>query len=296
MWEKYKKYLVVIFTVFVIVFLVGSPIKIADSGFDFSYDSGSDWSSSSDWGSSSFDSDFGSSSYHGGSGSSDLSIGEFFVFVIIVIIVIIAISNSSKNSNNNANGLRNSFEINSIPDSEIKDIIPDFDRSKFLEEAYNIYINVQNAWTNFDLDSVRNSLTDEMYNMYTSQLETLKIKNEQNIMEGFNKKRFDIVDIRKTLDCIDLKTKLVVEFKDYIIDSTTKKVLRGTSSRKCIVVYELDFVKYTNGVYIDVCPHCGAKVDLNTSTKCEYCGSILVNDKNTNFVLSKKKVIYQKLV
>ena len=38
---------------------------------------------------------------------------------------------------------------------------------------------------NFKLDDVKDVITDEIYNMYDSQLSTLEVKGEKNIMKDF---------------------------------------------------------------------------------------------------------------
>ena len=60
--------------------------------------------------------------------------------------------------------------------NKLKEILPDFDENEFRQKAYDIYQKVQVAWMNFDYDSMRKYVTDEMFNMYKSQLTTLKVK------------------------------------------------------------------------------------------------------------------------
>lgn len=53
-------------------------------------------------------------------------------------------------------------------------------------DAYHIYRQLQVAWMNFDYDKIKELVSDEMYNMYVNQLETLKVKNQKNMMEEIN--------------------------------------------------------------------------------------------------------------
>ena len=43
------------------------------------------------------------------------------------------------------------------------------------------------------------------------------------------------------------------------------------------------------------CPNCGAKVDVVTGAKCEYCGSVVVVDAK-EYVMSKKTCVNQRNV
>lgn len=59
------------------------------------------------------------------------------------------------------------------------------ENEKIAEEAYQIYYDIQMAWMDFDYDVLKTLVTDELFHMYKNQLETLKMKNQQNIMSNF---------------------------------------------------------------------------------------------------------------
>ena len=260
----------------------------ADSGYDTSYDSGgssSDWSSSSssDWSYSS--SSYGSSSSSGGSSF----VG--FIIWIIIIIIIIYIQNQKKNTASSNTKLQSNQEaIN-----KIKEMLPSFDESKFLQDGYNIYLDVQKAWMNFELDKVHNKITDELFNQYESQLSSMEIKGEQNVMNGFVLKDKAIRNCVVQNDNLEVTTRYIVEFYDYIINKESGSVLRGTKSRKVRMTYDITFVMKANEEKIKNCPNCGAPVEVNSSGVCPYCNSKIVGE-NTEWVMSKKISISQTLV
>ena len=170
--KKNKTWIFLILIIPVLLITISTQKVKADSGFDTSYDSGgSSWdsSSSSDW-------DSGDYSSSGG--------GSFIGLVVFTVIFIIAIKSALDKSK--ATNVHPSMVGSSLSDDEIRKYIPNFDRNKFITDRFNDYVQIQNAWMNFDYNTLRSKLTDELYNQYAMQLDTMKIKNEQNIMRDFN--------------------------------------------------------------------------------------------------------------
>ena len=243
----------------------------ADSGFDSSYDSGS--------------------SDSGG----DLSSIIYLIYlcieypplaIIVIILGIIFYFDIKKSKNKLIEGCLNNNKLHLLNVNE-------YDDKKKLEiEAFNIYSQLQYAWMNFDEDTIRKYTTDEMYNMYLMQMDTLKVKNQKNIMCDINylgsyiENKFE-ENGQETISII-----LEVSCRDFIIDTTTNKVVRGNIDIKRYT-YKLTFVKTVDNKDIDVCPRCSAPVEGNNSGVCEYCRSTLINN-NYTLVLSKKEMKYQK--
>lgn len=265
----------------------------ADSGFSTSHSSSHSSSSSSH--SSSHSSSSHSSSYSGDSSSSgESSLVSFIVFVIIIIIyILIAVSSKNKTT-------KSTQKISNMDDSKIEELIkvkiPNFDKYKFLKQGFDIYYKVQEAWMNFKLEDVRANLTDELYNMYESQLTTLEVKGEQNIMKDMVMRYSFLKDVSVQNNNITITTGYIIEQYDYIADINTGKLIRGEANKKMRVEYEMKFRKALDeNSTIDKCPNCGAKVDINSGGVCEYCGSKIVSD-NSEWVLTEKKALSQNYI
>ena len=262
----------------------------ADSGWDSDYDfGGSDWGSSdwgSDWGSSSYDYDWGSSSYSGSSGGGAVS----SLIIWIIIFIIIAIIVAKKDISTGPTKYQGNSEIdNSIDEDEIKKHIPEFNKSEFLDKAYNTFIDVQNAWSEFDYDKLRSLLSDELYNTYHTQLIALKAKKQKNIMNNFQLKKIDITNVKVDGNKIALTVSLVVKFRDYVVDKNNT-VVRGTDKYQLQNSYDLTFISTINKKKKDkVCPSCGAPLKNTSSNKCPYCGSNVIFD-DYDWILSKKEI------
>lgn len=287
--KKIKKFFIrVMYTIFICTIAWGisvvgiKRITYADSGFDSSYSGGSSSSHSSRRSSSSGGfSDSESSGTHVDYPRLPLGI-EIILFIspIPISLIIFIIMDRRENPR--------------ISARKIKKIIPDFDEREFLKEGARIYEDVQKAWMDFELEKVRNVITDEMFNMYSSQLETLKVKNEKNIMKDIQVYKGYLTGYQLQNGELTIITRYIVEQYDYIIDVESQEIKRGTDKYKLRMKYELRFKLVTDSSRVlGLCPNCGATLEnYNGSGVCQYCGSKIVGD-NSRWVLTDKKAISQ---
>lgn len=179
-----------------------------------------------------------------------------------------------------------------LSNEEISILDANLNLEEFKNIAFNIYKDVQIAWMNFDLDSIKNIISDEIYNMYSMQLDTLKIKHQQNIMDDIKLQNIDITNITYENNIETIETVIEVECYDYIIDNN-KKVIRGSKNKKMLYTYKITFTKHTIDKIIKYCPNCGATVDINSTGKCDYCLSTIIN-KETKWIMTKKQMLNQR--
>ena len=279
-----KKNFVIAIIILILSITANIGIINADSGFDTNYDAGSSSSDISGGSSSSdsyYDSNGSSSSYIGGNGTLPyvdflndhpvlfiiLSIFILLYIVFIFLVILKKIINSRRN----------------------KKLKPDNDlikNSKLKSQIIENFKKIQIAWSNLDLSSVREYLSDELYNSYSMQISTLKEAGQRNIIKNMIVTDINITSIsgdslEKTIKCI-----LTVMLRDYIINGE-KRVVRGSKNIIYENTYELTLnYKLEN---IDVCPNCGANIEGKI---CKYCTAIIPNNK-INLSLSKKEIINQ---
>lgn len=245
----------------------------ADSGFDNSYDSGGD--------------------YDGSDGGSLFYLiylcFEYPILGLIVLGVIIAciVSNNANKKKIVNNALNSKLEL--------MDTSKYADYKKLEIEAFNIYKTIQFAWMNFDSETIRKNTTDEMYNMYLMQLDTLKAKNQRNLMYDIKFLNSTIVDSYEENGQETIVINMTVSCHDFIIDTRNNSVVRGNPLYRYECSYELTFVKTVDDKIIDTCPRCGAPVEGNNSGVCEYCKSTLISN-NYTLIMSKKEMKNQKRI
>ena len=271
--KKYKR--TIINLVFVIVFVLLLVLKVkADSGYDV---------------------DFGG----GGSGGGDIGgiidliiillrnpIGFIFVIILIVILAIYYNNKDKKLHNTTAMGL-SLFRHLELPEEEIKAMLGDIDINQLITDRFQQFVDIQTGWMNFDHDLLGTQLTDEMYNQYAVQLDTMQLKNQKNIMSDFTFFEGMITGLEKEGNKVTMTMQLITSFYDYILENG--EVVRGKPGKKVVMQYELTFVKTVG--HNGICPNCGAK--LPKSNKCSYCASVVPN-VSSDWVLSKKQALQQK--
>lgn len=161
-------------------------------------------------------------------------------------------------------------------------------KEKVFKQSYQIYLQVQEAWMNFDYEKLRTLVTDELFNTYQTQLQTLELKGQKNIMKDFVLLDWKLLSANEENSIRTISTLLDVEFYDYIVD-TNDKVVRGNKKEKVIMTYCLTFVEKEEKEIN--CPHCGAKLEKGI-TICPYCKTNIQGI--TTMKLSKKEAIYQR--
>lgn len=295
-----KKIFVVILCFF---FLFMIPVVKADSGFD-NYGG---YSGSS--GGYSYDSDYGSS-YSGSSGSSgshssrSASPLNFTAYVASMIAAIISSSKRRKDRNTQAvfnneveqkilENTRNitptsEHTVNKNYDSVIKKYLPSYTEQKLLEEFYNIFVSVQEAWMEFDYDQLEKYCSNALYESYKVDLNLLGKKNQKNIMSDFSLISSNIRGIEEQYGRVRVDVYLYVSFKDYIINEESGEVVDGNAEQIQKVKYDLEYTLDLDGM--GICPNCGAELKEN---ECEFCHSV-VDRRKDKFVLNKKSVIGRK--
>lgn len=242
-----------------------------------------------------YDVDFGG----GGSGGGDIGgIIELILFllrhpygfiVVIILIVILGIYYSKKDKtlhNTTCMGL-SLFHQSELKEETIKEILGDIDINQLLSDRFQQFVNIQTGWIEFNHDLLRTQLTDEMYNQYAMQLDTMQIKNQKNIMNDFTYFDGMITGLEKEGNKVSMTMQMIISFYDYMLENNN--VVRGKQDEKVVMLYELTFVR-TLG-HNGICPNCGAK--LPKTNKCSYCASVVPN-VSSDWVLSKKQSLQQK--
>lgn len=289
--KKYIGYLLIISVIF--TFIVAN-FSIADVGDFESYDS--DWDSS-DWGSSSWDyddDDWSSSSYGGtysGSGSSD---GIGIITVIIFIIIFLTaykkgnVTNvSTPNRSTTQNGYSQGYTRNPERSSQVAENIRSndkfFSEDKFITDAKNKFIKLQNAWSERDWEIIRPIESESLFEQHSKQLKGYIDRGQINKMERISVNWAELVSYSTDNEKETLVVALNSSMIDYIIDEKTGNLLKGDRERRLTNTYKLSFIRKkgvktaegTDEVKTTNCPNCGAPTRITSSGKCEYCGSVI---------------------
>ena len=258
-----------------------------DSDFGGGWDSGDSWDSGgSDWGSSWDDDDY---SYSGGSYSGSSSDGDW-IFILIFLILIIgpALLKSGKKTNNRP---VNTPYIQPTQTSSLKSVAsysgvdPTFSPTEFKEKLANLYVRFQNDWQAKNITELRPYLSDAMFAQMDRQLDAHRKNFETNFVERIAVLGVELLGWKQENGYDIMIAKLNTRIVDYVVDDRTGKVIRGSKTKEKFMTYEWTMARTTGvvtsrstGTTSQTCPYCGAHVDINHSTVCEYCQSVLTTD------------------
>ena len=284
--------------VFVLCILLMMLPAFAGADFgDFSGDSdyGGSWDSGSDWSSSSWDSDYSSGSYYDDdSDVSGIDIGISLAVMAAIVVLSLIFDVSEKRKKKKQHGAQGRPQgAQRTPDSRLQPLgdlavtDPSFDANAMQEKISNLYVQMQNCWTDKNIESLRPYFTDAFFTQMERQLNGLKSRGLTNHVDriavlGVNLRGFYKQGGDEHL-IVELRTRIV----DYTVQDSDKKLVSGDRNREKFMTYEWDMcraegsVTTREGAMQSVsCPGCGAPLSINTPAKCPYCGRVVTLDEH----------------
>ncbi|SEH55223.1 Tim44-like domain-containing protein [Ruminococcus flavefaciens] len=240
-------------------------------GWDNDYDSGNsyDWDDDDDY----------HSSGGGGLNGFALAVGAIAVFTVM------GMSSASKKNKNEHHTytLKPENDLRSI--YEYLDIDPDFSNPDFIEKVSNLYVRFQNEWQNKNIEPLRPYMTSAMFAQMDRQLDKYRQNNQTNHVERIAVLNTEILGWRQESGLDVIVIQLDTRIVDYVTDDNTGAIVRGDNTHEKFMTYEWTLVRTTGvttskstGTTSQTCPYCGAHIDINQNTVCEYCGSVLTTD------------------
>lgn len=194
--------------------------------------------------------------------------------------------------NNNINN--SNFTIAaSNASQEVKKIDPNFSTDAFISWAKEVFIRIQQAWTEQNWKIIRPFESNELFNQHNNQLQEYIRQNKINVVEKINVSNAGLKEFRIDGDKEVLVLELHAIMRDYVIDKKTKNVIEGDKNRDWHMKYLMTFIR-KKGVQTKVgtsnksttnCPNCGAPTEITSSGQCEYCDSVITTGEH-DWVLS----------
>ena len=167
-----------------------------------------------------------------------------------------------------------------------------FDVNLFKKWCSNIFEYMQ-IGTEKQLEQIKEVIIQPIYHRKIRQLQQFEKDNLEFKRENFFIEDIKIIDYGKWHGKSQMKVFIKARMKEYIIDKTTQKLLRGNRKKINEKNYIMTFTK-KNGEkhvgFVHSCPNCGAAVAETEFGKCTYCGS-LVNPIRYNWTLIKLETI-----
>lgn len=230
------------------------------------------------------------------------------LIIIIVILVLIFRKKGSKGGGNNvgtpsgfSDQMREAAMERAQADAasqeavaaQIQAIDQYFSVDKFNAWVREVFLKLQQAWTERDWKVIRPFESEELFAQHNQQLEEFIRNNKINVIEKIAVKSCKLVSFAEDGDKEVVKVKLSAVMRDYVIDATSRKVLESDPNKDWYMNYILTFnrkkgVKTQEGLSnksTTNCPNCGAPTQITSAGQCEYCGSIITTGEH-DWVLS----------
>lgn len=168
---------------------------------------------------------------------------------------------------------------------------PAFNEQAFKDYAQNAFYKVQEAWESQNLQIGRPFMTDALMQRYATQISDIQSRGEKNVLENMVLGHMNITNIRtdNTYDYITLQ--MEASAADYTLDRNGK-FLRGSKKPEHFTEFWTFLRKVgakTNAqksVKANVCPNCGAPLQLSATGQCQYCNAVVTSGE-WDWVLSE---------
>lgn len=164
-----------------------------------------------------------------------------------------------------------------------------FNEALFLTKANHIFIKLFTCIMMDKLIDVKHFINEDVYNYAENIISPLRSKNYRQMYDELNVKESKIANIEVKENVYIINVYLQSRYMDYIINLSNGNLVSGNDNSRKQVNYLLTFTKKVETQIQGIakkCPTCGAPVNVNTSGKCEYCGSTY-NQEDYDWVLTK---------
>lgn len=157
-----------------------------------------------------------------------------------------------------------------------------FNEGSFKSYVDNVFVKLFTAVMLDDMDAVKHFLSNEVYHEYKEKVLELNARNLMQMYDELNVKTSNISNVQITDTDFIVTVSLTARYMDYLLRKDSGVFVSGNNQSRIERNYTLTFAKKRNFLQqgsVRKCPGCGASVSVNTSGKCEYCGTIYNLDK-----------------
>ena len=164
----------------------------------------------------------------------------------------------------------------------------DFDTELFKKWCTEIFKGIKSG-TEEELKAVKNFITEEMYNRLINQTKQFEQDGLEFVTESLTILDCKFLDYSNWLEKEEIKISIKAKMKEYILQKSTNKILRGNNKKFYEKEILMTFLKHnseeTNG-FMTNCPNCGGQTTQTELGKCKYCNT-LVFPIRYNWTLTK---------
>jgi predicted lipid-binding transport protein (Tim44 family) len=112
--------------------------------------------------------------------------------------------------------------------SHVRQMDAAFDEKRFTDACMDVFFQIQGAWSNRDMSTARNVLTEEMYGILSGDAQKMKAEKKFNRLENIAVRSIDITEAWQEGGQDYITVKFYANLLDYTVDESTKQVLSGS--------------------------------------------------------------------
>ncbi len=180
-----------------------------------------------------------------------------------------------------------------ITKEELAKLDPSFNESMFITKVNNMFVKFFTAIMLDEMEDIKHFVSDDVYEYGLNILNNAKARGVRQMYDMLNVKNSRITNYAVNENVYTINVYLQSRYLNYIISLESGDVLSGNDHDRIQVDYNIELTKRRNALEQGIarkCPGCGASISVNTSGKCEYCGSIY-NQEDYDWVITKLKSI-----
>lgn len=176
----------------------------------------------------------------------------------------------------------------------ILNIDPSFDPNYFLFTAFCMFRDAQKAWSNNDIVSLEKYYGSKLLAAYKETMEEFIKEGRRNEIRDILKLSSKLCSYKVENGIHQATVLLTVSCYDYLVATSSRRVINGKTDKKIVVTYLLVLEKVKDKKQEKViCPNCKKESGKENQIRCEYCNQELV-PINYNWVITNKKVMRKK--
>ena len=161
---------------------------------------------------------------------------------------------------------------------ELDDIDPFWKESTIKKQVEDIYYLAQNAWTNKNIGSLRDYVSDDLYENWRMKLDWMDIRNERNVLDRIKLLSTSIVGVydaklnEHDFVWVCVRGKMV----DYKVDETTNDIIEGdTRSHEFLEYWK--FIRKEESILLDEVQQIE---DMDVNAFVDFSEEVHPNDKD----------------
>lgn len=159
----------------------------------------------------------------------------------------------------------------------IKENGNNFDTELFKKWCKEIFKCIKSG-TEEELKAVKYFMTEEMYDRLIFQTKQFEKDGLEFVTEGLMIMDCKLLEYGNWLEKEEIKVLVKAKMKEYIIQKSTNKILRGNNKNfyeKEIVMTFLKRNAEDKEGFMSNCPNCGAETTQTTLGRCRYCDTLV---------------------